>query len=78
MVGSFIRALTPLEWPLSDMDDFFFFSASLVRGRRICCLTLRRLHAHIVVVIALLHTDSIKKIMVWRQQSKRFSVNMSI
>ena len=30
MVGSFIRALTPLEWPLRDMDDFFFPSQPLL------------------------------------------------
>jgi len=23
MVGSFVRAVTPLEWPLSDKNDFF-------------------------------------------------------
>ena len=30
MVGSFIRAFTPLEWPLRDMDDFFFSSQPLL------------------------------------------------
>ena len=77
MVGSFVRAITPLEWPLSDMQDFFSRPLLYEADVFVALPCDGCIHILSYLVIAFLHTDSIK-IMVRRQHAKRFSVKMSI
>ena len=78
MVGSFVSAITSLEWPQSDKKDSFFSRTLLYEVDVFVALPCDGcIHILSYLVIAFLHTDSIK-IIVRRQHAKRFSVKMSI